>query len=421
MENIRIFDELCKALKLPDKAADELREEWDASQVTYRKNHIPWLVESFVDQQCRWLGMKDETRQLLIDGLCAFKEVPALERLVWHAYFRIMIEEKTVSVNWPIIGVDIHEKAPLIYAYVMLGAIPLTRERHLRRHIPEAVTIRTLLAMETYIHRYRQWYGVWGFDQQEWMANHLQERIVRVGRLEFAFGSWGHDFVVYRNKETKQVVIFASNGCEIGEGGYFAEQVEGGGRATIMKAYIEVTDDHIEGYPVVPTGRILMEKIRIKRDEYVRILGEGDPVLFIHIPAGGSMDFAECGDSLNKAHGFFASHYPERSWKAFVSSSWLFDSQFETQLTPDSNIRRFMMEFYLFPAKHNQYKGMQMFVYGKEYDDISMAPQDNSLRRAIASHVRNGGKWRGSSAVLFPEDMDWGKQIYRTGRALVSV
>jgi hypothetical protein len=81
-------------------------------------------------------------------------------------------------------------------------------------------------------------------------------------------------------------------------------------------------------------------------------------------------------------------------------------------LPPDSNIVRFQKEFYLFPIFSGGRSGFER-IFGGDFRDLSKAPRDTTLRRAVLGHLEAGGYLRGGGALLFAEDLDWGAQVYR--------
>ena len=147
------------------------------------------------------------------------------------------------------------------------------------------------------------------------------------------------------------------------------------------------------------------------------VLEPGDPVLYFHIPGGIPLDHAACGDSFRAAMDFFPRHFPERPYRAFFCGSWLLDTQLEDWLPSGSNLVRFLREFYMVPSGISARSILQT-VFGNDADDLSNAPRDTSLQRAILEHVSAGRPIdpRAGKCFLFPEDLDWGRQVYRTSK-----
>lgn len=49
------------------------------------------------------------------------------------------------------------------------------------------------------------------------------------------------------------------------------------------------TDREVSGNPLHPEGRALGKEVRLAKDEWTEVPGEGDPMLAIHIPGGGEL------------------------------------------------------------------------------------------------------------------------------------
>ena len=128
------------------------------------------------------------------------------------------------------------------------------------------------------------------------------------------------------------------------------------------------------------------------------------------------MDHIACGESFRAATEFFPRHHADFPYKAFMCFSWLLDPQFERYLNPNSNIVRFLQEYYLFPL--SAFGPIQSFanIFDNHTGPLSEAPQRTSLQRAIRKHLEEGGVWRVGGGIILPEDLHWGQQVYRRDR-----
>ena len=178
-----------------------------------------------------------------------------------------------------------------------------------------------------------------------------------------------------------------------------------------------VTRDKIAGHPILPTGRAVEELVTLDAADWNPVLEPGDPVLYFHIPGGIPLEHAACGESFRAAMDFFPRHFPDRPYKAFFCGSWLLDTQLEDWLPAGSNLVRFLREFYLVPGGISKRSILQT-VFGNAADDLSRAPGDTSLQRAMLKHVSLGRPIdpRAGKCFMFPEDLDWGRQVYRTSK-----
>ena len=72
---------------------------------------------------------------------------------------------------------------------------------------------------------------------------------------------------------------------------------------------------------------------------------QGDPVLEVHIPSIGPLTPEDCDDAIARAKDFFATYFPQYSYKYFTCDSWLLDPTLSRVLKPSSNILLFQKRF----------------------------------------------------------------------------
>ena len=174
---------------------------------------------------------------------------------------------------------------------------------------------------------------------------------------------------------------------------------------------------YIPGTAIDPRGFALAEPLTLPADEWEQAVGPGDPVLNIHIPTGGPMDFDECGQSLAMVPGFFGEHFPEREWRCICCHSWLLDSAIQ-EIRPDTaNLVRFQREVYLFPIGLSD-TSLASNLFDELPVDPATAPRDTSFQRAYLERMESGEPPApgAGGCLLFMEDFDWGAQVYLTGK-----
>jgi hypothetical protein len=125
------------------------------------------------------------------------------------------------------------------------------------------------------------------------------------------------------------------------------------------------------------------------------------------------MAFEACGESFRRAMEFFPRHFPHRPFEAFQCCSWLLSSQLGPLLPAESNIRRLQEEVYLFPLRGAGDEQLFERAFGRKYEDIRQAPRDTVLRRAVVDHILAGGHFQAGGCLLWPQDVDWGRKVYR--------
>ncbi len=396
-------------LRAPDEATAGA---WDETQRSYPGNTggAPFVfAPEYVARCCADLRFSAEVVDALKLAAEECHRSEDINRLGWHWYQRLSIGARIphfpavweLNANW----------ARLFFALVFVARSPRVLEFHRTRRIVHAISIDTLSDLELWAREHKRLKGQWGMHMPGWLSNHFTGRLFKLGRLQFESHNSYSDVVAYRNTATQKVVLFAGSGAFRADGQY-ASADRGRERAAFTA---EFSDDgsRIRGHPVSPRGFVLQKPVELNSAEWTRIFGPGDPVLGIHIAATGPMDHAECGSSMFRAAPFYAAHFPDRPFKAFACGSWLLDPQFEKYLPRESNIVRFLSEFYLHPAPHAHDEQTYDRVFDNAHIDVNVAPQRSALQKAIVEHVNSGGRWRAGSALYFPDDLNWGTQVYR--------
>ncbi len=93
-------------------------------------------------------------------------------------------------------------------------------------------------------------------------------------------------------------------------------------------------------------------------------------------------------------------------------TSWFLDPVYQDLLPSRSNIVRFQRECYLFPYLSRGDRSGLDRIFGKYVHDLSTAPRDSSMRRAVLDHLNSGGALVGGGCLIFPETLDWGAQVH---------
>lgn len=83
-----------------------------------------------------------------------------------------------------------------------------------------------------------------------------------------------------------------------------------------------------------------------------------------------------------------------------MCASWLLDDQLRRLPPPASNIVAFQSDYFLYPVRSDDGETIAK-VFGAPLDDLSKAPEDTPLRRAIVKHLLSGRHMRsGASFIL---------------------
>jgi len=395
-----------------EDAFEALHRNWRLSQRSFCKDSLFFLEPDSVRGVCQAIRMSDQVSEVLLRSLSFFEEHPEARRLAWHFHvllFRRSDRKPPIAGGWPMLPESLGEGALLFYVYILLSGFHYIKDFHYRRGIPEEVTLDTLADLELWIREYRRLHGRWGLREYGWLYRHFLGRLYKLGRLQFEMARFHLDYHAFRNRSNQRVVVLAGQGMRFRRDGQFngangIEDSEG-----TWTGEFSNEDGVVRGCPISPKGFALRESATLLLDEWEEILKIHDPTLAVHIDAGGPMDHTACGDSMRGALEFFPQHFPEHRFRAFTCDSWLMDNQLADHLPEESNIVRFLREFYLLPLEGASDRQTMERVFDGPLRDLDSAPQRTSLQRAIIRHMKAGGCWRESAGVIFPERSNWGK------------
>lgn len=413
--DLRSPEAVCAALGIP--CPDLWRTTWPQSARSFSPG-LFFLKGNWVREACRTLRFDDGVTDALAAAAGATAGHLPLERLLWHCRWLICDSGYDPRVgDWPEMPDALGPAGLLFFGLLTLSGFPHMQKIHAARGIPLQDTIESLASLQVWILDFQRLQGVWRFPRMGWLQHHVRGHLFKLGRLEYLPGSYNHPFRWHRQASTGKVVALAEDGCLLRPDGQFASADGEEVREGLWKSRLVETVESVTGSVVSPLGRVLPETVTLDTAQWHEVLRKGDPVMTVHIPAGSPMGYQECGDSFHYAVEFYAKHFPDLAYRAFTCTSWLLDLQFELLDPPPTNIAACLREWYLHPyegASDRQTWERIFDLFGGSKPDWESAPRDTSLRRAVIDFELAGGHLRGGGAVLFAEDLDWGRQVYRS-------
>ncbi|MBT5831183.1 MAG: DUF5596 domain-containing protein, partial [Candidatus Latescibacteria bacterium] len=355
---------------------------------------------------------------------------PDLAQLAWHAHNILFINKsanRSSTRDWPLLAPLLNEYGGAFYLLIALSGIPTIRAIHKSRNVPD--DIAKLTYRDTYVWA-QQYYDIgipidgkfthpdkpnaWGLCTRifPWILSHLHGDLYRVGRLQFKTGPYRQQMRAYRHRQTGDMRLIAESGLEFRPGGNF----NGAGGITDSKAWTShftESNTEVTGNLIHPNGHAIQDPITLQLSDWESVVQQGDTILEIHIPEDGPMGFDACGESLRQAAAFFSKHFPDRPFKAICCTSWLLDPTYQKLLSEKSNIVRFQSECYLFPLNARGGRSGLERIFGPYTHDLSTAPRDSSMRRAVLDHLEKDGVLISGGCLLWPEHLSqWGTQTY---------
>ncbi|MEX1017677.1 MAG: acyltransferase domain-containing protein [Phycisphaeraceae bacterium] len=390
---------------------------WARSQQTYCEGAGDLLNVDRLSETCHWLAMSATVRDKLLHAAAAIREDPAICRLAWHLDWTLS-EANDAAFHrrqWPMLPEQFGEVGRLFHGVVYLAAVRHARQRHAALNVPESISRDTLQDLELHIQHYHERHDCWGFNETYWISSHLRGLIYRLGRLQFEIHHFEPDFHGLRQQTAPAATRFlAGDGMRFRADGQFADADGQLAQSGLWQARYQADSRTIHGHPITPDGYAVTEPVALPTDQWQPVLGQGDPVLNVHIPALGPMDHTACGESLTQAMSFFPTYFPDHRFQAFTCDSWLLDPQLARYLPAASNIVRFQREFHLLPwPAAGDHQTLERVFPGKEGLPVDQLPQATSLQRIVVRHMLAGGRWRMTGGVILRDDLAWGEQVYR--------
>ena len=277
----------------------------------------------------------------------------------------------------------------MLTGLALFAMVPYTAEKIAPRGLPAYISDYILQNCEMCIDYYKARYGAPGCNLIGWYQLPIEGHLFRVGRLEIQLCATFRGGSVYENRAGERVTLcheklLHKNGFPLGSHGY--EEEEGAFTATLTE-----TDTAYIGYPYLPNGHVATTPVTLQKAEWKQILTEGDPVISLHIPAGGGLSPEAVDDTLQETKKVLATYFPDIPYKAFVCSSWLIDPQLTELVGEESNIAKFCRRFTPMAQKSHG-NGVMNFIFFDPERRVPLhdLPEDTRLQRALKQHYLQG-------------------------------
>jgi len=420
--------------EIPNKIAElitntTLAKDWADSLQTLPAK-VPFLQSEEIQENGAWANLPPDAIDFVIQAAQQISANTDLLQLAWHAHRLLFIEksiDRSSTRDWPLLTALLNEYGGAFYLLIALSGIPQIRKIHKQRNVPD--DIAKLTYRDTYVWA-QQYHDIgpvidgkfthpvkphtWGLCLRifPWLLSHLHGDLFRVGRLQFKTGPYRQQMRAYRHRQTCHMRLLAESDLEFRSDGNF----NGAGGITDATPWTTQRTEsatQVTGNLIHPNGHAQQQTGTLPLSEWECVLEPGDTILEIHIPEDGPTGFEDCGQSLQRAVAFFNQHFPDRPFKAICCTSWLLDPTYQKLLPNTSNIVRFQRECYLFPLHSKGNRSGLERIFGPYTHDLSTAPRDNSMRRAVLDHIENDGVLISGGCLLWPGHLDqWGTQIY---------
>lgn len=117
----------------------------------------------------------------------------------------------------------------------------------------------------------------------------------------------------------------------------------------------------------------------------------GEKIVYVHIPQGEKLIYADCVESLKMAKAFISKHFPDYHYSFFFCESWLLYGENFQFMQPSSNILQFSSLFDVVYSCDIDAQAIER-IFGKRCFDKRKYPENTSLQRNAKAYLLNGGK-----------------------------
>lgn len=276
-------------------------------------------------------------------------------------------------------------EASLLYLHAALQRLPMTEQKYSERGLSEQLFVDTLRDIGVWVQNAYQLVGYYAIRNFSWIWRHLEARMFRLGSMQFMESKFTGIVKGFYNEKEERLLLLCGDGMKLRANGDRQGVCNKEETADGFVTEYEETEDYYIGNPVTPIGKGLSQRVQLSKDEWEKVLDEGDSLFEIHIPRDAAFDMQSIADSYLQAKTFFAKHFPEVHGKGMVCHTWLFTPQLQEMLPPSSNIIRFQQQFYLYPTA-GSISFLWNFVFN-EMTEVKDAKPDTSLRRKVLEFV----------------------------------
>lgn len=117
----------------------------------------------------------------------------------------------------------------------------------------------------------------------------------------------------------------------------------------------------------------------------------GENLIYIHIPQGEKLIYADCVASIKAANDFFAHYFPEYEYTYYFSESWLLFDENYLFMQSSSNILQFQSLFEIVDSLPIDAQAIER-IFGKRHLFKRNYPENTSLQKSARAFMLDGGR-----------------------------
>lgn len=399
-----------------DSLPENFKDNWEAAVKTYPEAIPFFLEDDFIDYIMEEFSFISEFTDMFKEGAEVARRDKRVSHIAWLWYHMCYVSGDWNNIySWPNMNSIIGIHGNMIPILVLFAGYENMLDFYKERNIPEEIIAANYHGIQISFNWFKKMYekpGV-GNNVLAWAVRYFTGVLFYIGRLQYEFRDFGNKIFVYRNRNTGEAIclledgqVFRGDGQYNGTNGIIDEK---GAWTSKFREF----NGLIQGNAAAPKSYAIDKPVTLKADEWELVLKRDDPVLSIHIPAEGRLDYDALKESFLRTEPFFSTYFPDYNWQALVCNTWLLDTKLRDFLRDDSNIVKFQDSFYLYPLYSPNNTGVYRFLFGTDEQDPEKLEAKSSLQRNVRDYLMDGGKIKLGGGFLLRQDLDKPRGYYQ--------
>jgi len=356
-----------------------------AAEAELDRDGVYFLADAYIRALCE---RTDAFPDILDFTLAEAARVRADASLALYTLFlsRAMEDRALYSANQG--RIPLPDEEPMLPFLSLLPHIGRVYDALTARGVPADVVRATVDQFQSCVFLYEERFDRKGLSRN--YLNFLQHTIdgclLGISRLRFEMLTLHEPIRLLKNKHSSEQVLLFGGGAMDTRGLYAGTPPES---AEAFNAAIDEDDTAWSGCVVNNAAKCLPERRRFAKSDWTLLLGPGDPVLNVHIPAHLPLTREALAESYRRAPEIFRTCY-NFAPKGFLCRSWMLSEELHELLPPGSNILMFQEPYHRFPIRTNG-TAVYNFVFKLRFHTFADMPEDTSLQRAVKRRYLDGG------------------------------
>ena len=308
--------------------------------------------------------------------------------LALYALFYSRAMEHRAEFSASLSALAIPEEEPMLPFLAMIPWIGRVYDTLTGRNLPADVIASTVDQFQSCVFLYEERFDRKGLSGNyiSFLRHTIDDCLLGISRLRFEMLTLREPIRLLRHKHTGEQVLLFGGGAMDARGLYAGTPPVS---AEAFTAAIDEDDAAWIGCVVNDAAKCLPERRRFAKSDWTLLLGPGDPVLNVHIPAHLPLTREALAESYRRAPEIFRTCYGFAP-KGFLCRSWMMSEELHELLAPTSNILMFQEPYHRFPIRTNG-TAVYNFVFKLRFKAFADMPEDTSLQRAMKRRYLDGG------------------------------